>query len=201
MGIVVAGGDKIESMNYTLMAAYGDIGINAFAIISYLSSFAMAVFFGASEGMQPLFGQAYGAIEDENLKYDYRAGQLISVTGSTLCVTVYVLFPHFLCELFGADAETLEFTAAHLWEYCWGFIIGSVNSMLSAYFYSTKRSSQAIALNVVRSFVMNSLIITFLPKLFGSAVVWHTFGIYEALVLAVAIALKKTTERKGIIYK
>lgn len=31
-------------MNHTLMAAYGDIGINAFAIISYLSSFTMSVF-------------------------------------------------------------------------------------------------------------------------------------------------------------
>lgn len=59
-------------MNHTLMAAYGDIGINAFAIISYLSSFTMSVFFGASEGMQPLFGQAYGAKEDDNLKHYYR---------------------------------------------------------------------------------------------------------------------------------
>ena len=40
-----------------------------------------------------------------------------------------------------------------------------------------------------------------MPKLFGSAVVWHTFGIYEVLVLIVAIALKKTSERKGIIYR
>ena len=48
-------------MNQTLMANYGEIGINAFSVISYLSSFTMSVFFGASEGMQPLFGQAYGA--------------------------------------------------------------------------------------------------------------------------------------------
>ena len=188
-------------MNYTLMAAYGDIGINAFAIISYLSSFTMAVFFGASEGMQPLFGQAYGAKEDDNLKHYYHAGQLISVIGSALCVAIYVIFPHFLCQLFGANAQTLEFTATHMWEYCWGFIVGSVNSMLSAYFYSTKRSGQAIALNVVRSLIMNSLIITFLPKLFGSAVVWHTFGIYEVLVLVTAVVMKKDSERKGIIYR
>lgn len=187
-------------MNYTLMATFGDIGINAFSIISYLSSFTMAVFFGASEGMQPLFGQAYGAKEDDNLKYYYRAGQLISIIGSTLCVAVYVIFPHFLCKLFGADAETLDFTAVHMWEYCWGFIVGSINTMLSAYFYSTKRSGQAITLNIVRSLVMNTLIITLLPKLFGSMIVWHTFGIYEVLVLIVAFILKKSSERKGIVY-
>ncbi len=187
-------------MNYTLMAAYGEIGINAFSIISYLSSFTMAVFFGASEGMQPLFGQAYGAKADADLRYNYRAGQLISVLGSALCVAVYVLFPHALCQLFGADPVTLEFTAAHMWEYCWGFIVGSVNTLLSAYFYSTKRSGQAITLNVIRSLVMNSLIITLLPRLFGAGIVWHTFGIYETLVLVIAFALKKGSERHGIVY-
>lgn len=188
-------------MNRTLMAAFGDIGINAFAIISYLSSFTMSVFFGASEGLQPLFGQAYGAKDDEELRHYYRAGQLISVVGSVLCVAVYVIFPQSLCKLFGADGETLVFTAAHMWEYCWGFIVGSLNTMTSAYFYSTKRSGQAIALNIVRSLIMNSLIITFLPKIFGNAIVWHTFGIYEVLVLILAVALKKGSERNGIVYK
>ena len=151
--------------------------------------------------MQPLFGQAYGAKEDDDLKHYYRAGQLISVIGSALCVAVYVIFPHALCQLFGADGETVDFTAVHMWEYCWGFIVGSINTMMSAYFYSTKRSAQAIALNTVRSLVMNSLIITFLPKLFGGAIVWHTFGIYEVIVLIIAIVLKKVSERKGVVYK
>ena len=188
-------------MNYTLMENFVDIGINAFSIISYLSSFTMSVFFGASEGLQPLFGQAYGAREDDNLKYYYRAGQIISIVGSALCVAIYVIFPHALCMLFGADAETTDFTAIHMWEYCWGFIVGSVNTMISAYFYSTKRSSQAIALNVVRSLIMNTLVIIFLPKIFGSMVVWHTFGIYEVLVLIIAFVLKKSSEKNGVIYR
>ena len=151
--------------------------------------------------MQPLFGQAYGAKKDDDLKYYYRVGQMISVIGSVLCVAVYVLFPHVLCQLFGATGETLEFTSTHMWEYCWGFIVGSVNTMLSAYFYSTKRSGQAIALNIVRSLVSNSLVITVLPKIFGNAVVWHTFGIYEVLVLIIALVLKRVSEKRGIIYR
>lgn len=187
-------------MNQTLMTAYGEIGINAFSVISCLSSFTMSVFFGASEGMQPLFGQAYGARQGDDLKHYYRAGQIISIIGSTLCVALYILFPHPLCALFGADAETIDFTAIHMWEYCWGFIVGSMNTMVSAYFYSTKRSGQAIALNIVRSLIMNSLVITIAPMLFGKAVVWHTFGIYEILVLVVALTLKKFSERNGIAY-
>lgn len=188
-------------MNQTLKATYGGIGINAFSIISYLSSFTMSVFFGASEGMQPLFGQAYGAKQDDDLKHYYRAGQIISIVGSAICVAIYVIFPHALCKLFGADDATIDFTSIHMWEYCWGFVVGSINTMISAYFYSTKRSGQAIALNIVRSLVMNSLVITFVPMSFGKLVVWHTFGIFEVLVLIVALIIKKCSERKGIIYK
>ena len=187
-------------MNRTLMLTYGEIGINAFSVISYLSSFTMAVFFGASEGMQPLFGQAYGARKGKDLRHYYRAGQIISIVGSTICVAIYALFPHMLCGLFGADAETISFTAIHIWEYCWGFIIGSINTMISAYFYSTKRSGQAIALNIIRSLVLNSLVITLVPIIFGKAVVWHTFGIYEILVLVIAVFIKKFSERNGIAY-
>lgn len=187
-------------MNRTLMATYGEIGINAFSVISYLSSFTMAVFFGASEGMQPLFGQAYGAKQGEHLKYYYRAGQIISVVGSTLCVAIYVIFPHILCSLFGADAQTIDFTSIHMWEYCWGFIIGSLNTIISAYFYSTKRSGQAIVLNVLRSLVINSIVILCIPQIFGKALVWHTFGIYEILVWIIAILMKKLSEKNGITY-
>ena len=188
-------------MNRTLMSIYGEIGINAFSIISYLSSFTMSVFFGASEGMQPLFGQAYGAREGDDLGHYYHAGQIISVAGSAFCVAIYVIFPHALCTLFGGDAETIAFTEIHMWEYCWGFIVGSINTMISAYFYSTKRSGQAIALNIIRSLVMNSIVITFVPMILGRAVVWHTFGIFEVLVLIIAVIVKRVSERKGIVYK
>lgn len=188
-------------MNKTLATHYGDIGINAFAVISYLSSFTMSVFFGASEGMQPLFGQAYGAKENDDLKYYYRAGQIISIFGSALCVAVFVIFPHVFCVLFGADDATISFAEIHMWEFCWGFIVGSMNTMLSAYFYSTKRSSQAIILNICRSIAINSLTIMLLPLVFGKSIVWHTFGIYEIITLVVGIILKKTSEKNGIVYK
>ncbi|MBO5485420.1 MAG: hypothetical protein J5988_00610 [Eubacterium sp.] len=77
-----------------------------------------------------------------------------------------------------------------MWEYCWGFIVGSINTMLSAYFYSTKRSGQAITLNIIISPIMNTLIIILLPRFFGNIIVWHTFGIYELLVLVISFGLK-----------
>lgn len=101
---------------------------------------------------------------------------------------------------YAVRTATIDFIVLHISECCWGFVVGSINTMLSAYFYSTKRSGQAIVLNTAQSLVINSLVITLLPKLFGGAIVWHTFGIYEVVVLLFAIALKRFSERNGIAY-
>ena len=72
--------------------------------------------------------------------------------------------------------------------------------MISAYFYSTKRSKEAIIINVLRSLIVNSAMIILLPTIFGNGIIWFAFGIYEVLVLIVSIILLKHSERNGIIY-
>lgn len=50
-------------LNTVIVANFGEMGVNAFAVISYVASLAISVFSGAAEGLQPLFGQTYGAKE------------------------------------------------------------------------------------------------------------------------------------------
>lgn len=83
----------------------------------------------------------------------------------------------------------------------WGFIITGLNTLLSSYLYSTKRSAPAIILNTLRSFVCSILVILGLPALFCSSVIWFTYGISECLVLLVAFVLTKYSERNGIVYQ
>ena len=77
----------------------------------------------------------------------------------------------------------------------------ALNTIISAYLYSTKRSGQAIVMNVLRSFVFNLACIILLPQIFGAQIIWHTFGIYEALVLAAAVALLRSSEKNGVVFK
>ena len=86
-------------------------------------------------------------------------------------------------------------------EYAWGFIIAGLNTLLSSYLYSTKRSVPAIILNALRSFVFSILIIFGLPTIFGGGVIWFTYGISECLVLLVALALTKYSDRNGVVYQ
>lgn len=189
------------ALNNVIMVSLGEMGINAFAIISYVASLAISIFSGASEGLQPLFGQTYGAKEEKNLKWYFRAGLLISFVGSIVIVGLCILFARPICALFGAEGETLTDTLRYLPQYAWAFIIVGLNTMISAYLYSTERTGYAIVLNICRALVLNTAIITGLPALLGNGVIWYTYGISEGLVLIVAFVLLRISERKGIVFK
>lgn len=144
-------------LNTVIVAHLGEVGVNAFAVISYVASLAISVFAGAAEGLQPLFGQTYGAKEENDMKWYFRSGMLISFVGSIVIVGLCILFGRPICSLFGADAEMLEYTLHYLPQYAWAFIVVGLNTMISAYLYSTERSGYAIPLNIAaRWFLIRS---------------------------------------------
>ena len=187
-------------LNTVIVAHLGETGVNAFAVISYVASLAISIFAGAAEGLQPLFGQTYGAKEEKDMRWYFRSGMTISFVGSIVIVGLCILFGRPICSLFGADAATLEYTLQYLPQYAWAFIVVGLNTMISAYLYSTERSTYAIIMNVCRALVFNTAIIMGLPALLGDGVIWFTYGISECAVLALAVILLKFSERNGIVF-
>lgn len=188
----------ITCMNHILLAQIGDIAVNAFSVINYVASFSMALFYGVSEGLQPLFGVNYGSKNESDLKYYLRSGLKINFFGSILIVLVVSFFSAPVCALFGADAATVEFTVANMGKYAWGFIFMALNVLISSYFYSTMHTKEALIINVLHSFVINTSIIVLLPMAFGVGIVWFTFGIYEILVLLVSAVLLRRSMRQKL---
>jgi len=187
--------------NLVLADKIGDLGINSFSLICYVASFTVAIFYGTSEGLQPLFGQCYGSKNETDLKYYFKAGLWTNFIGSLIVTALVLLFSRPICALFGADDVTLAYTLKVMPLYAWGFVIMAFNVMISAYLYSTERSKHAIILNVLRSVVVNASVILLLPAVFGKDIIWFSFGIYEILVLFIAYYLLKKSEKNGIMFE
>ena len=177
------------------------MAVNAYSIICYVASFSAAIFIGVSSGLQPLLGQSYGAKDAQELRWYFRAGVLIDLIGSALINVVLLFVGGPICKMFGADALTLACTVQYMPRYAWGFIIMSVNTLISAYLYSTKRTKQAVILNLCRSFLLDSAVIFAVPAIFGGNAVWLTMGIYEGLALLLGVVLLRTSERNGIVFR
>lgn len=188
-------------MNMVLINRVGDLGVNAFSVITYIASFSMAVFFGASEGLQPLFGQSYGAKNKDDLTFYFKTGLKISFLGSLFVTILAVLLGRHICILFGTDDVTQSYVLKVLPQFAVGFVVMAVNVMISSYLYSTERSLQATSISILRSIVVNAAVILILPYLFGEGTIWFSLLIYESIVLIIAAALLKHSERNGIRFK
>ena len=186
-------------MNTLLTSYIGETAVNVYSILAYTASFAVSIFMGTAEGIQPLFGISYGAKDEEDLKFYLRAGLWISFVGSTFITLAVILLRAPICTLFGAEGVTRQMTIEAMPLYAWGFIIESVNVIISGYLYSTTRTRQALIANVLRSLVFNSLVTILMPKLFGPQSLWLTFGVYEILVLIVSVILLKRADKNGAI--
>ncbi len=188
-------------MNRMLLQTLGDAAVPAFSVMSYIMSFAIGIFLGVSEGVQPLFGQSYGAKETDNLKYYFRAGLRLNFIASIVIYMLSSFFGRYICALFNPDTVLADIAAEALPKFAWCFLFIALNLMISSYLYSTKRTAQAITIAVFRCIALNSASILLLSTLFGGSIVWFTPGIAEAVSLVIAVVLLKYAERNGIVYK
>ena len=191
---------SILCLNYVMLRMIGEIAVNAFSVIGYIASFSVAVFYGVSEGAQPLIGNAYGEKNESDLKFYFRVSLLIAFVGSLLLYLLFLIVSPNIFRLFGLDAETLAFAVQKLPKYAINFVFMSLNTILSAYLYSTKRTGAAVTLNLLRSFVFTISVILILPALFGAELIWYTAAVYEALSLLAALLLVRATEKNGVVF-
>lgn len=188
-------------MNMILLKAFGDIAVNAFSVVQQIVYFAISIFLGTAEGLQPLLGRCYGEKKEKDLKYYFHAGLCINLVSSVVISMLLLLCSRPIFGLFGMDNNTIDFAVDLLPKYIWGLIAVAPLMMTSAYLYSTKRTGPAVTLNVCRSIVFNTIVIFSIPVFFGTNAVWFAMGIYEAMALILAFALLKSSEKNGVIFK
>ena len=188
------------SMNSVLLRI-SDAHINAFSVIGYAGSLFASLMYGLAGGIQPLFGQSYGAKDEKSLKYYINSGMMMSVIGGIVLFGTTFFLGKPICAIFGADEAAIGIVVDALPKYCLNFVFATSSAVIASYLFSTKRTKYAIPLNICRSIVFNFLCINFLPNLFGEHFVWFTVAVAEAICLVIALTLWKLSERNGIIYK
>ena len=80
-------------------------------------------------------------------------------------------------------------------------MFASVNTVLSAYLYSTKRTIEAVAVNVLRGLIFTPLCVVALSFLTNGALLWFTVGIAEAVTCISAMAITKHSEQGGVTFE
>lgn len=188
------------SMNHVLIGI-SDAHVNAYSVIGYAGSLFASLMYGLSGGLQPLYGQSYGAKDDKSLRYFIKSGLTMSGIGGLVLFGMTFVIGKPICMIFGADKSAVSIVIDALPKYCLNFVFAASSAVIASYLLSTKRTQYAIPLNVCRSIVFNFLCINFLPLIFGESFVWYTVAVAEGFCFCIAILLWRISERNGIVYK
>lgn len=188
-------------MNRILITYLGDAAVNAFSVIGYAGSLFASLMYGLSGGLQPLFGQSYGAKDDTSLRYYFRAGMKMSLIGGATVFAVTFFIGRPVCTLFGANEAAAQIVVDAMPKYCLNFFFAVMSAVIASYLFSTKRTAYALTLNICRSLVFNTLCVNLLPRLFGYEFVWYAIAVAEGICLVIALALWRASERNGIVYR
>ena len=176
--------------NLVILQVLGEIGVSAYSVLGYITSLMFAVFFGVSEGLQPLIGQSFGAGRREDTRYFLKLGAALNLGLSALLYGLLLLGGRGLIAVFNGDAQLIDIAYNALRIYGLSFVVGSVNIQLNTYFFCTKRTGRALVISVCRSLVLNVVCIFGVPVLLGEGALWYSILFAEGLTLLVGGALK-----------
>ena len=187
---------RLMCLNMVLVRQIGDIGVNAFSVISYILTFVSAIFYGTGNGLQPLFGRSYGSKNSEDLHFYLKSGFLLNVMGSIAVLFILIVFSQKIGLIFGTDAATLDYIVTVLPKYAWAIVPMSIEITIYVYFYATKRTAYAIYIILLLFFILEIPSIIILPRIFGPEIIWYTYGISEIIVAIAALGLLRHSELK-----
>lgn len=186
-------------MNQNIAKYIGDVGINVFALVCYVASIATSYFAGVTEGIQPLYGKAYGENNENDVRYFYRSALVIGIVGAIIIILLLNVFSSKFYLLFNPEKEVIEMAVKVTTIFSLCFIPLSINIIIASYLYSTTKTKFAVIINVLRCIVINIIVITVVSIVSKAKYIWFSPVIYESIVMIIAIVLSNIADKNGII--
>lgn len=174
--------------NLTFIHFYGESGVSAFTIVSYIAQFTSMIMFGMADGVTPIVSYNFGAKLHERVK----KVMCISVIGNTIVGVIAFLtvlfFGENLIRLFAdGDAGLIELTYFGAKIYAISFLFSGFNLMISAYFTSTGDALKSVMISSSRGLIFILLGIFTLPWIFDVTGVWLVAPFADVMCVFVSI--------------
>ncbi|MBS7007954.1 MATE family efflux transporter [Anaerostipes sp.] len=177
--------------NLIVIRYLGNIGVSAFSVVCYLLTLVFCIFIGVSDGIQPLISRSVGEGKKELERYFFRKGIILNFLLALFLYAVLLLFGEPIVHIFNREPALVRLASESLSVYGISFLFAAVNMIFTTYHLASKRTSRALIIASLRSFVVNVAFIFLLPSVFGRQALWTGIIAAEAAVTAVAVLMMK----------
>ena len=117
---------SILAYNTLVLKFYGEIGVSAFAVISYILVVVIGVFIGLAQGIQPLISQSFGEENTEKQNFFLKKGLTLNVALSISVYLIMVVFGKNIISVFSADPALINIAYSCIIVYGLSFVFASI---------------------------------------------------------------------------
>lgn len=177
--------------NLIVIRYLGNIGVAAFSVVCYLLTLVFSIFIGVSDGIQPLISRSVGEGKKDLEQYFFRKGIILNFLLAFSLYALFLLFGKPIIHIFNREPDLVRLASKSLSVYGISFLFAAVNTIFTTYHLASKRTSKALVIASLRSFVMNVAFIFLLPYVFGKQALWTGIIAAECTVTAIAFLMMK----------
>lgn len=184
--------------NWMILFVFGELGISAFSVASYLFWVILYIFMGLAQGVQPLFSVSFGEGDTKKEQYFLRAACQLGVTLAVVIYALLFFFGRNIIAIFSTDPNLMEITYHCLQVYGLSFAFSAMNIVYTTYYLSTERTKAAMQLTVLRSIIVNALCIVLVPLLLGGTFLWAGIVVAEGLMTVFVVLQRNHHQKKRV---
>lgn len=175
--------------NASLLKYGGDIAVGAMTILTSVMQFAMLPLQGLGQGAQPIISYNYGAGNKARVKGAYFLLLKCSAAYALVLWLGVMLAPQVFAGIFTSDGELVAFSQTALRIYMSALFLFGIQIACQMTFNSLGKAKEAIAVAVVRKFVLLIPLIYLMPSVFNADSQMQTRSIYMAEPIADTLAV------------
>lgn len=176
--------------NMVLMSYFGENGVDAYGVISYLNYVFVASFLGYASGSSPIVAYHYGADNTYEINNILKKSMVIISAGALIMFAISGLFARQLAAIFTSyDAELWNLTTQAMKIYCIYYLFCGFSIYMSSFFTALGNGPVSTVISFLRTFVFEVGCVFILPRIFGTDGVWFSPVMAQVLALAVSFTL------------
>lgn len=159
--------------NLTFMHYYGESGVAAFTIISYISQVANLVIFGIVDGISPIISYNFGANLLERVKKVVIISIILNLAIGLLTYSILYFYGENLIGMFAdGDSALIALTYEGAKLYATMFLVSGLNILASSYFTAVGDALKSILISSSRGLIFIIIGVFILPRFLGVTGVW-----------------------------
>lgn len=188
--------------NYVFIHHLEEDGVAAFSIACYFFPIIFMVYNAIAQSAQPILSYNYGAAQPERVRSAFR----LALWTAVVCgVVVFLVTEFFTEQIVGMFVDThypaYRIAVEGLPLFAAGFVCFGVNIVSIGYFQSVERDRPAMAVTLLRGFILVLLCFWLMPAVMGVPGIWLAVPAAETLTLLFVLTIycrgRKRKEKLG----